>query len=150
MKIRILSLLAFLMMLVTVQESKAQGMEIGLRAGHAFGIDGTFPIAAKPRLHPSIYFDTNNTPLGVAAYFDWMFKLEGEARGLKFYPGVGPELWFGDELEIGAAGNFGAEYLFDFPLTVGFDWRPSLILTEGELLTNNWGFTARFRFTSAR
>ncbi len=150
MKIRILSLLAFFVLLLTVQESKAQsGLELGLRAGHAFGVDATLPIAAKPRLHPSLYFDTDNTPFGVAAYFDWMFQLEG-GSGLKFYPGVGPEMWFGDDLEIGAAGNFGAEYTFDFPLTVGFDWRPSLILTEGDFLTDNWGFTARFRFTSAR
>lgn len=148
MKIRILSLIAFFTLIIAFQEANAQsGLELGLRAGEQMAIDATLPIAAKPRLHPTVYFSDT---FGVGAYFDWMFQLEGEATGLKFYPGVGPELWFGDELEIGAAGNFGAEYTFDFPLTVGFDWRPSLIITEGDFLTNNWGFTARFRFTSAR
>ncbi len=149
MKIRLLSLFAlFILTICSWQEAKAQtAFELGVRAGDQFAFDATLPIAAKPRLHPTVYISDT---FGVAAYFDWMFKLDGEVEGFKIYPGVGPELWFGDQLEIGAAGNFGMEYTFDFPLTVGLDWRPSLILTEGDFLTNNWGITARFSFVGAR
>ena len=45
------------------------------------------------------------------------------------------------------AGDFGAEYSFDFPLTVGLDWRPGFEVTEGfAFKSSNWGIFARFRF----
>jgi len=117
--------------------------EIGARFGHTWGVDMTIPFKA-PRIHPAIYFD-NDVTLG--AYFDWLFSLQGGPYGLKFYPGVGPEFHFGNEFDIAAAGNFGLEYSFDFPLTIGFDWRPKFVLTDQfRFRGENWGFTARFRF----
>jgi hypothetical protein len=78
------------------------------------------------------------------------FSLEGGPQGLKFYPGVGPEFYFGDNFDVGIAGNFGAEYSFNFPLTIGIDYRPGLMITDGfSGYSNNWGITARFRFISA-
>ncbi len=124
---------------------KAQAnWELGVRAGHDYyGIDATIPLAASPRLHPAIYIDR----FGIATYFDWMFALSGGPTGLKFYPGVGPEFFFGDSFDFHIAGDFGVEYTFDFPLTVGFDWRPGFAVTEGfEFKSSNWGFFARFRF----
>ena len=67
--------------------------------------------------------------------------------GLKFHPGVGPEFYFYDGLDLAVAGNFGVEYSFDFPLTIGFDWRPSFMITnEFNYYGGNWGIIARFRF----
>ncbi len=128
-----------------IEVSAQSNFEAGLRFGNNFSAEATIPISKTPRLHPAIYFDE----FALATYFDWMFKLQGTPNGFKFYPGVGPELYLADEVEIGLAGNFGVEYEFDFPLTVGFDWRPSLLLTEGDFLTENWGFTARLRFSKA-
>jgi hypothetical protein len=66
---------------------------------------------------------------------------------LKFYPGVGPEFWFGNDFDFDIAGDFGVEYSFDFPLTIGFDWRPGFRLTDSfRWKSGNWGFIARFRF----
>ncbi len=124
---------------------KAQAnWELGVRAGHDYyGIDATIPLAASPRLHPAIYFDR----FGIATYFDWMFALSGGPTGLKFYPGVGPEFFFGDSFDFHIAGDFGVEYSFDFPLTLAFDWRPGFAVTEGfGFKSGNWGFSARFRF----
>ncbi len=135
-----ITLLAF-----TVSDIKAQSnWEAGIRFGDHFAIDATIPISAKPRLHAAAYFG-NDLTLG--AYFDWMFSMEGGPTGLKFYPGVGPEFYFGTDFNIGIAGDFGAEYSFDFPLTVGLDWRPGFMITDGgNLYSGNWGIIARFRF----
>jgi hypothetical protein len=118
--------------------------EIGGRFGHNFSIDMTIPISAAPRLHPAVYFD-NNVALGT--YFDWLFSLDGGPTGLKFYPGIGPELYFGNNVGFAIAGDFGAEYSFKFPLTIGIDWRPHFMLTNDfKFGSNNWGIFARFRF----
>ncbi|XOV91099.1 MAG: hypothetical protein ACFHWX_12905 [Bacteroidota bacterium] len=123
-------------------------LEGGLRFGGGFNnniaLDFTVPLAAKPRLHPAMYFNNNGVTLG--AYFDWLFTVN-DAPGLRLYPGVGPELYLYNNAELALAGNFGIEYAFDIPLTVGFDWRPSILLTEGGPLgTNNWGIIVRYRF----
>ena len=124
---------------------KAQAnWEIGARFGEVIAIDMTIPLAASPRLHPAVYV---NKRFGVGAYFDWMFALSDGPTGLKFYPGVGPEFFFEDSFDFHIAGDFGVEYSFDFPLTIGFDWRPGFEVTEGfDFKTSNWGFLARFRF----
>ena len=123
---------------------KAQSnWEAGVRFGDNFSIDLTIPIGLSPRLHPAIYFDR----FGIGGYFDWMFSLSEGPSGLKFYPGVGPEFFFGNNFDFHIAGDFGAEYSFKFPLTIGFDWRPGFKVTEGfKFKSNNWGIIARFRF----
>ncbi len=126
-------------------DAKAQSnWEIGGRFGHDFALDVTIPLAKAPRLHPAVYF-TNN--LSIGTYFDWLFSLQGGPTGLKFYPGVGPELYFNDGLDIAVAGDFGAEYSFKFPLTIGIDWRPHFMITNSMRYSGgNWGISARFRF----
>ncbi len=139
------AVLAISLLFLYPSESKAQSnWEIGARFGDiAFAIDATIPIAAKPRLHPTIYISNR---FGIGGYFDWMFALSGGPKGLKFYPGVGPEFWFENSFDFHIAGDFGMEYSFDFPLTVGLDWRPGFRVTEGfKFKSSNWGITARFR-----
>ena len=125
-------------------ETKAQSnWEAGLRVGEFISFDATIPIGLAPRLHPAIYFDR----FGVASYFDWMFALSGGPKGLKFYPGVGPEFWLEGDFDFDIAGNFGVEYSFDFPLTIGLDWRPAFRTTDDfRFRADNVGFIARFRF----
>lgn len=131
--------------LTTGLVSKGQSnWELGGRFGDDFALDLTIPLSKEPRLHGAVYFDKN---IALGAYFDWMFGLEGGPTGLKFYPGVGPELYFHNGLDIAAAGDFGVEYSFDFPLTVGLDWRPNFIITDKmKFHSSNWGILARFRF----
>lgn len=138
-------LFAVLLTAFSTHDVSAQSnWELGVRLGDDVAIDATIPLSAKPRLHAAAYFGND---FGLAGYFDWMFSLDGGPNGLKFYPGVGPEFYFGDDFNFGIAGDFGAEYSFDFPLTIGLDWRPGFILTNsGDFHSRNWGFTARFRF----
>ena len=85
--------------------------------------------------------------MAVGTYFDWMFALSGGPKGLKFYPGFGPELYFGNDFNVAVAGDFGAEYSFSFPLSIGLDWRPRFMVTNSmSFSSSNWGLSARFRF----
>lgn len=136
--------LIFLGSLFFSNQLKAQAnWEAGVRFGNSISADLTIPLSAAPRLHTAVYFDR----FGIGTYFDWMFSLDGGPSGLKFYPGVGPEFWFGNNFDFSIAGDFGTEYSFKFPLTIGFDWRPGFVLTNSfKWKSSNWGFMARFRF----
>jgi hypothetical protein len=139
----VLRLIPFFILIASTNLSAQSNWEAGVRFGDNFSIDATIPIGATPRLHPAVYFDR----FGVGTYFDWMFALSDGPTGLKFYPGVGPEFFFEDRFDFAVAGNFGAEFSFKFPLTVGFDWRPGFRLTNGsKWKSDNWGITARYRF----
>jgi len=142
-KLFVTLLFAGVLMLASQESSAQSNWEAGLRFGDNVSADLTIPVGLAPRLHTAVYFDT----FGVGGYFDWMFALNGGPTGLKFYPGVGPEIFFANDVELNVAGDFGVEYSFDFPLTIGFDWRPGIALTSGGgFYTGNWGFLARFRF----
>jgi len=125
-------------------DAKAQAnWEVGVRGFDNWGIDATIPIGTKPRFHPTVYIES----FGIGTYFDWMFALSDGPKGLKFYPGVGPEFFFENDFNFKVAGNFGVEYSFGIPITVGIDWRPAWRLTNNsDFETGNWGLTARFRF----
>ena len=139
----LLTVLLMFMLSAGSQLNAQSNWEAGIRFGDNISADLTIPLAAAPRLHTAVYFDR----FGVGGYFDWMFALSGGPTGLKFYPGVGPEFWFGNNFDIDIAGDFGAEYSFKFPLTIGFDWRPGFRVTDGfKWKSGNWGIMARFRF----
>jgi len=127
--------------------SAQSALEAGIRFGDEFSIDATFPLSKAPRLHTGFYVEGD---FALGTYLDWMFALDGGPTGLKFYPGVGPEFYFGDDFNFGIAGDFGVEYSFKFPLTVGIDWRPGFMVTNKfKGYSGNWGVTARFRFVKA-
>ena len=139
----ILKFLTFSLFIASINLNAQSNWEAGLRFGDNWSVEATIPIGATPRLHPAIYFDR----FGVATYFDWMFALSDGPAGLKFYPGVGPEFYFGDTFDVAVAGDFGVEYAFEFPMTIGFDWRPGFRLTNDvQWKSNNWGFIVRYRF----
>lgn len=138
------TIISTLFIIFTFNSLKAQSnWEIGGRFGNDFALDITIPFKA-PRLHPAVYFDKN---IAMGLYFDWLFAIQGDNSGLKFYPGVGPELFFGNGLDVAVAGDFGMEYSFDFPLTIGIDWRPRFMISNSfNFGSSNWGLFARFRF----
>ena len=92
-----------LFLIVAATDLKAQSnWEAGVRFGSDISLDLTIPLAAGLRLHPAVYFDR----FGFGTYFDWMFALSGGPTGLKFYPGVGPEFFFGNEFDFLITGDF--------------------------------------------
>ena len=126
-------------------ESKAQAnWEVGARFGDRGSIEATIPLGIAPRIKPAVFFYNE---FGAAAYFDWMFKLNEGPSGLKFFPGIGPEFFFENDFDFAAAADLGVEYAFEFPLTIGFDWRPAIFFTNSRgFEAGHWGFSARFRF----
>ena len=148
--LKTITIIAFFGLFI-VNETKAQSaFEAGVRIGDAFNsfsIDATFPLSKAPRLHSAFYL---NDGFDLGLYFDWMFSLDGGPQGLKFYPGLGPELYFGNDFNLGIAGDFGVEYSFKIPLTIGIDYRPGFMVTDGfNFYGGNWGILARFRFVKA-
>ena len=140
----LLFVLFFVLKHKTTTKTKTNSLELGVRFGNDFSIDAAVPFAKAGRLHPSVTI--NDGGATVATYVDWMLNLN-EASGLALYYGVGPEFYFYSGFDFGIAGDFGMEYAFQFPLTIGFDWRPGFILTNSfDFQTSNWGFTARWRF----
>lgn len=144
-KVCIVGILMILTIVLSEIDLKAQAnWEIGGRFGPEIAVDMTIPLAKAPRLRPTVYV-YDHFVLG--AYFDWLFAIQDGPTGLKFYPGVGPEFYFHNGFDLGVAGDFGVEYSFDFPLTVGVDWRPGFMLTDSfDFYGHNWGVFARFRF----
>ena len=139
----------FVMTVLTAEKAAAQsGLEGGIRFGDVVAADLTMPLAKEPRLHGAFYFDR----IGIGTYFDWLFRLSNGPGNLRFYPGVGPEVFFEHQFDIRVAGNFGVEWAFsEVPITIGFDWRPAVRLTNGsDFNSNNWGFIARFRFGKSK
>lgn len=143
-KLKALSIPLILLAIGLGNELKAQSnWEVGARFADNIGIDATIPISARPRMHATAYLES----FGLGGYFDWMFALSDGPSGLKFYPGVGPEFFFENDFNMNVAGDFGVEYSFEFPLTIGLDWRPAIRLTnDSNFSARNWGILARFRF----
>ena len=139
------ALFIFLILIITGSRINAQAnWELGARFGPDISIEATIPLGISPRLHPAVYITDR---FGIGTYFDWMFAFSGGPTGLKLFPGVGPEFYFENNFDFHIAGDFGIEYSFDFPLTIGFDWRPGFKVTEDfKFKANTWGFSARFRF----
>lgn len=132
------------MLFLVISLSAQANWELGVRFGDDFAFDATIPLAKAPRLHPTVYVYNG---IAIGTYFDWLFAVEGGPHGLKLYPGVGPEIYLDNDLDLAVAGNFGIEYSFDFPLSIALDWRPRIMLTDGgNFYAGNWGLIARFRF----
>jgi len=130
-----------------LSEAKAQGAELGVRIGNwgtaGVAIDGVLPLGRSNRLHADlVLFDS---AIGASGYFDWKFKI---ADNFTFYPGIGAEAWIGSgvfALSVGA--EIGFEYAFDFPVTVGIDWRPNIgIIKTSGFVGSSAGLNIRYRF----
>lgn len=143
-KLVVLSII-FLGLLFPLNETNAQnGWEVGLRFGDMGSVEACIPLGISPRIKPAVFFYDD---FGVAGYFDWVFKLSDGPAGLKFFPGVGPEFYFGGNFNMAAAADLGVEYAFKFPLTIGVDWRPAIYFTNSKgFEAGHFGLSARFRF----
>lgn len=145
--IRVLSISFLFSIAISVSSFAQSAFEAGLRYGDRFAIDATFPLSKAPRLHTTFYVEGDFT---IGTYLDWLFSLDGGPQGLKFFPGIGPEFYFGNDFNLGIAANLGVEYSFNFPLTIGIDYRPGFMITDSfKGYSNNWGIVARFRFVKA-
>ena len=125
--------------------AQPEGFELGVRlggfAGSGAAVDATMPFAGN-RIHADLGFYKD--AIGLAAFYDWSFPI---VDNFTFYPGVGAELAIGDIFVLGIGGELGFEYAFEFPLTIGMDWRPTLRLIDSDGFGyDSFGLNIRYRF----
>lgn len=144
MKKKIFSVVLLLFMFSYVNAQPA-GLELGVRLGGFGGsggaVDATIPFAGN-RIHADLGF--YNNAIAVAAFYDWSFPI---ADNFSFYPGIGAEVAIGDILVLGIGGELGFEYAFEFPLTIGMDWRPTIrLIDDNGFGIDGFGLNFRYRF----
>ncbi|WP_136481222.1 outer membrane insertion C- signal [Cognatitamlana onchidii] len=111
--------------------------ELGIRFGDVSGennvaLDGVFD-AGMHRIHANISFGKG---VGIDALWDLIHKPLGQDN-FNWYAGVGPSTYIGDNFFLGASGEIGLEFIFDVPLTIGIDYRPTFWIIENT--TFDWG-----------
>jgi len=137
-------------LLLSVNNVNAQtgGVELGLRFANAnsAAVDFAMPLGAN-RMHA--FLKLNNNGFGVAGLYDWQFPF---AEGFMFYPGLGLAVSVADnglggtDMFLGAGGEAGVEYQFDFPLTLGIDYQLRFGVVNYTGYGDGWGINARWRF----
>lgn len=128
--------------IVETSTSSSQKFELGIRFWDNVGVDFLINLG-KNRVHFTGMFGDR---FRLSVYYEWMFPLEN-TNGLAIYVGAGGKVRFGDNAQIGLGGNLGIQYAFQFPMTLGFDWRPTWYITnKGSYSGGDYAFMARFRF----
>jgi hypothetical protein len=140
------SLLVYLFVTGIVFLTQAQ--EVGLRVGNT-AIDAVFPTSEYSRIHTDVSIDIDSIYLD--ALYDFSFRKLG-TKGFYWYTGIGPSAIINNPMCFGISGEIGAEYrLSDVPLSLSFDWRPVLWLTDNSSLrAYRFGFNMRYVFKKSR
>ncbi|TNJ46608.1 hypothetical protein KFZ70_14345 [Tamlana fucoidanivorans] len=121
--------------------------EIGLRFGEVSGknnvaVDGVFHTGGS-RIHANVSFGDG---VGLDALWDLIYKPLGEDK-FNWYVGVGPSAYFGDDFLLGASGEIGLEYVFEAPISIGLDYRPTFwIVEDTDMDWGGFGLNIRYRF----
>lgn len=128
--------------------SVASAQELGIRFGDVLGndvaVDGIFALGEFSRLHADVSFGND---VGIEVLYDFFYKPLGDTPGLNWYIGVGPSLYLSDPVFLGASGEIGLEYHFDFPMAIGADWRPTFwIIEETDFRGDSFGLNVRYVF----
>ena len=124
------------------------GQELGVRFGDTVGgkvaIDGVFAFNGS-RIHADVSFGDG---VGIVGIYDFIVKpISIGAEDFNWYLGVGVSTLFDDPFELGIPGEIGLEYRFDFPLVIGADWRPTLIIIEEtDFKFERFGLNVRWNF----
>jgi hypothetical protein len=142
--VRRVFLFAVVLMLST---TPASAQELGARFGDVSGgdvaVDAVFSLGKFTRTHADVSFGND---LGIDLLFDFQYRPLGE-EALNWYAGVGPYAVFSDPFTLGAVGEVGLEYRFDFPMSVSADWRPYFrIIDDTDFDAGGFGLNVRYIF----
>lgn len=134
---------------------------IGIRAGAGNGLGTEISyqraMGSNNRLEIDLGLNSNDnlTVIGINGVYQWVWNLDG---GLNWYAGAGAAVatWDYDDdfpgspeggLNIGATGQLGLEYNFDFPLLLSLDWRPNFwVLDDAGFDWNGIALGIRYQF----
>lgn len=123
-----------LVLLISLTTGVTFSQEVGLRFGefvdNNIAIDAVFDFDGK-RIHADASF--GEYYLGVTAIYDFIHA-PIEASNFYYYVGAGATTSLPLKSDagfwLGATGEAGVEYKFDFPMVIGMDYRPTLYLIK--------------------
>ena len=140
--------------------ASAQPKALGGRIGN-FGIDVSYENYVQGSNFIELEFGLDNGFSTNAYHLDGVYNFmiahpEWTSEGTwGFYAGPGGSIMVRDHNEnfnclfVGAVGNVGLEYTFDFPLSISVDLRPRLMFGDGVVLSNDiftLGIGVRYAF----
>lgn len=146
---KIIVLTAILIGSMTVSKAQELGIRFGDVLGNDVAIDGVFSLGEFSRLHADVTFgdQAGQSTFGVEVLYDFLYKPLGDTPGLNWYVGAGPSVLFANDTWIGASGELGLEYHFDFPLAIGADWRPTFwLIQDTDFIADSFGMNLRYVF----
>ena len=125
---KIILTLALFAGMISAANAQVDGKAIGLRFGAGTEISYQHPMGDANRLELDLGYGSWSV-LGVTGVYHWVKDLSSITDGLNWYIGPGVSLgynsvWSG--LNVGIAGQIGAEYTFNFPLQLSLDYRPTI------------------------
>ena len=133
-----------------VANAQVEGKALGLRFGNAGEITYQHPLSDVNRLEIDLGFGSwAHGGMYLNGIYQWVNDLSELQDGINWYYGVGGAIGlFDNGFSLGAVGDLGIEYNFDFPLQVSLDWRPGLYLVPGgfRLGWDGVALAARWRF----
>lgn len=159
-----LSLLVFLPF-TNSATAQTDNFELGVRfdgvyRGHAAALDAMIPLGEN-RLHGNLSF--GGWGLGASLIHDWQYTFGNGVNGMGewlWYPGIGAGIGIWDDYYRGDGyyggfgvsflAEFGLEYQFEFPMSIGVDVRPAIGF--GDFIHDGFGFyighgvNVRYRF----
>jgi len=140
---KVLMIVATIMLFSTITSAQELGIRWGDVSGGDVAIDAVFSLGKFTRTHADVSFGNG---VGIDLIFDFLYKpLGGEA--LNWYAGVGAFTVSDDPFSLGAVGEVGLEYRFDFPISVSADWRPYFrIVEDTDFNAGGFGLNVRYVF----
>ena len=123
------------------------GTELGVRfiGGYyssGIGMDMAFAAGNAGRIHADVDFIGGG--LAANCLYNWLFPIP-ELPALVFYPGVGGGMWMGEGFNASVVGAAGLEYGFDFPMTLGLEFRPRFDILTNQDFHSEMGLMVRYR-----
>ena len=120
--------------------------EVGVRFGNALGnkssvaIDGVFALGKYSRIHADVSFGNG---VALEALWDFLYRPIPDSP-INWYVGAGPSMYISSPFALGVAGEVGAEYHFkEIPMSVGLDFRQTLVIIEKTDFVGNLGLNIR-------
>ncbi len=129
----------------------AQAQELGIRWGSVatndVAVDAIVSLGDYSRIHVDASFGNG---VGLDALLDFLYKPVLGDDALYWYVGAGASTFLGDPFLLGASGELGLQYTFDFPMSLSADWRPTFWIVKEEFIdgfeANSFGINIRYVF----
>ncbi|MBO0323987.1 hypothetical protein J0X14_16885 [Muricauda sp. CAU 1633] len=142
-------ILVFFSLAVKAQTNYSAALGVGVDAiSYATFIEATgkYFFSSKHAVQADVGFDGRGTIL--TALYSYHNEFFG-TKGLRWYVGTGPSivLWNGGENTFALRPHLGLDYkIKDVPFIINIDWRPAIVLSNGDNEVGALGLGLQFAF----